>query len=132
VLLLATNDIDSLASRVLGSRWPHLHRAHLWFFSRKTLATLVETLGLEVIGVRTAHRVYNLDYVASILARGTNFALARSVSKALLRTCPAPLRIQPWPPLPEGFALLARRPLVDQHGAAATRFRNVDLLDVQV
>lgn len=110
LLVLATNDVASHGAKVLGHRWPHFHRAHLWFFTPDSLSRVAEKEGLEVVEVRTAHRVYNLEYIASILARGENFPLARSVSRTLLRTTPSGLRVLPWPPVPEGFLVILRRP----------------------
>lgn len=110
LLVLATNDVASLGAKLLESRWPHFHRAHLWFFTPSSLSRIAEKEGLEVVEVRTASRVYNLEYIASILARGENFPLARKVSLSLLRTTPSGLRVLPWPPVPEGFLVLLRRP----------------------
>lgn len=110
LLVLATNDVASLGAKLLTSRWPHFHRAHLWFFTPSSLSRIAEKEGLEVVEVRTASRVYNLEYIASILARGENFPLARKVSLGLLRTTPSGLRVLPWPPIPEGFLVLLRRP----------------------
>lgn len=110
LLVLATNDVASAGARMLGHRWPHFHRAHLWFFTPESLSRVAEKEGLEVVEVRTAHRVYNLEYIASILARGENFPLARGVSRALLRSTPSGLRVLPWPPVPEGFLVILRRP----------------------
>ncbi len=108
LLVLATNDIESAGRKAMRSRWTHFHRAHLWFFSRRSLERIVEKEGFEVVSVATAQRVYNLDYIASILARGTNFPAARWLSRSLLRMCPPALRNQAWPPVPEGFVLVAR------------------------
>ncbi len=65
--------------------------------------------GLGVLRVEQAWRVYNLQYVASILAGGGNFGLARRLARLSLRLTPRPLRLASWPPLPEGMVLLARR-----------------------
>lgn len=109
LLVLATNDVASVGARLLERRWPHFHRAHLWFFTPDSLSRVTEKAGLEVVEVRTASRVYNLEYIASILARGENFPLARVLSRTLLKTTPSGLRVLPWPPVPEGFLVLARR-----------------------
>jgi len=111
VLLLATNDRSSPAARLMGSRWTHYHRAHLWFFDPATLRTLCERAGFEVVTAEGAHRVYNLEYIASILARGDNFPLAQHVAKGLLAVVPQRLQAMAWPPLPEGFLVIARKPL---------------------
>jgi len=107
-LVVATNDSSSPGARLLGPRWTHFHRAHLWFFTPATLRTFAARAGLEVLAVPSARRVYNLDYVASILARGDNFPLARGGAKLALRLVPGALRAVPWPAVPEGFVLVAR------------------------
>ena len=106
--IVATNDCTSRAARLLGARWVHYHRAHLFFFSADTLARTAEAAGLEVLAVDIARRVYNLEYVASILARGTNFELAARVSRGLLGAVPGPILRAPWPALREGIVLIAR------------------------
>ena len=106
--IVATNDCTSRAARLLGARWVHYHRAHLFFFSADTLARTADAAGLEVLGVDVARRIYNLEYVASILARGTNFELAARVSRGLLGAIPGPLLRAPWPALREGIVLIAR------------------------
>jgi hypothetical protein len=117
-LICATNDCSSRGAQILGSRWMHYHRAHLYFFTASTLAKTAEAAGFEVLGVDVAHRVYNLEYVASILARGTNFDLAARVSKRLLHSLPGPVLRAAWPALPEGIVLVART-----KPATATRAR---------
>jgi 2-polyprenyl-3-methyl-5-hydroxy-6-metoxy-1,4-benzoquinol methylase len=110
LVIVATNDCSSRGAEVLGPRWVHYHRAHLFFFTKDTLARTAEKAGLDVIAVEQAHRVYNLEYVASILARGTNFELAARVSKGLLGAVPGPLLRAAWPKVPEGIVLVARSP----------------------
>lgn len=108
LVICATNDCSSRGAQVLGARWVHYHRAHLFFFTADTLAKTAEAAGLEVLGVDVAHRIYNLEYVASILARGTNFELAARVSRGLLDKVPGPLLRAAWPPVPEGIVMVAR------------------------
>ncbi|MFO0682468.1 MAG: class I SAM-dependent methyltransferase [Sandaracinus sp.] len=108
LVICATNDSSSRGAKLLGARWVHYHRAHLFFFTPDTLTRTAEAAGLEVLGIDVAHRVYNLEYVASILARGTNFELAARVSRGLLSGVPAPLLRAPWPALPEGIVMIAR------------------------
>jgi 2-polyprenyl-3-methyl-5-hydroxy-6-metoxy-1,4-benzoquinol methylase len=108
--IFATNDCSSRGANVLGARWVHYHRAHLFFFTPETLTKAAEAAGFDVIAVETAKRVYNLEYIASILARGTNFELAARVSRGLLGVAPRAVLRAPWPALPEGFVLVARAP----------------------
>lgn len=110
VLLLATNDSSSLGARLLGPRWTHYHRAHLWFFTPRTLREVTEKSGLDVLSTEGAERVYSLDYIASILARGTNFKAAATASKLALRVLPQAVLGRAWPPVPEGFLVIAKKP----------------------
>ena len=111
--IFATNDSSSRGAQMLGARWVHYHRAHLFFFTPETLTRAAEAAGFDVIAVETARRVYNLEYIASILARGTNFELAARVSRGLLGVTPRAFLRAPWPPLREGFVLVLRAP---RHG----------------
>lgn len=109
VLALATNDSSSAGARLLGPRWTHYHRAHLWFFTPATLSEIARRAGLEVIRAAPVRRTYNLEYIASILARGSNFELAAKASRLALAITPARLKHAAWPPVSEGFVLVARR-----------------------
>ena len=109
LLMLATNDVTSPGARLLGPRWTHFHRAHLWFFNPTTLSAVVRSAGLDVLGTEPAWRVYNFEYIASILARGENFELAKHVSEWGLKRLPRAVQRLAWPPVPEGFVLIARR-----------------------
>src|SRR5207302_6625890 len=54
-LFLTTADIGSLNARLRRADWRHIHPpSHLHYFSRATISTLLERLGLEVLGVETA------------------------------------------------------------------------------
>lgn len=110
LVLLATNNVASLPARWMGHRWTHYLRAHLWYFTPETLSRTVEAAGLEVCTTRPAARVYNLQYIASILARDENFPAARRVARSMLAAMPQRLLQQPWPPVLEGFVVVARRP----------------------
>lgn len=105
VLMVATNSLASRGARSPG--WVHFHRAHLWYFSPATLSAVVAAAGIKVRSVATAWRVYNLQYVASILAGGDNSPTRRLLARAALKIVPRPLRLMSWPPLAEGMLLLA-------------------------
>ncbi|UJR81413.1 class I SAM-dependent methyltransferase [Sandaracinus amylolyticus] len=109
VIALATNDSSSLGARVLGPRWTHYHRAHLWFFTPASLSDVARRAGLEVVLTAPARRTYNLEYIASILARGTNFDAAAKVARVALAIAPERVKRAAWPPVSEGFVLVARR-----------------------
>lgn len=107
LLLLATNSMASSGAR--KPKWVHFHRAHLWYFSPDTLSRAVEKAGLKTLKVATAWRVYNLQYVASILAGSQKRSLTRSLARLSLKITPRFLRLMSWPPLAEGMLLVAER-----------------------
>lgn len=115
-LLLATNNSAGFQARRAGAGWVHLHRAHLWYFTPETLAQAAERAGLSVRRVERTWRVYNLDYVCSILANSNQAPLMQKISKWILRWVPRPVRLIPWPPLPEGMVLIATKPETTRKG----------------
>jgi 2-polyprenyl-3-methyl-5-hydroxy-6-metoxy-1,4-benzoquinol methylase len=67
-LAIHTMDIDSLASRILGSRWPWLMDMHLYYFNRKTLIQMLQNCGFEIEWAGVQGRYLSLGYISSRLA----------------------------------------------------------------
>ncbi|MFQ5341116.1 MAG: methyltransferase domain-containing protein [Anaerolineae bacterium] len=63
-----TMDVGSLFARVMGRRWPWLMEMHLYYFSRVTLAAMLQRAGFRVVDVSARGRVLRLEYVVSRLA----------------------------------------------------------------
>lgn len=68
MLAVHTMDIDSLFARLMGRRWPWLMEMHIYYFSRRTLAMLLERAGFRVISVQPQGRYLRLGYLASRVA----------------------------------------------------------------
>jgi hypothetical protein len=52
-LFVQTQDVDSLARRVLGAKWTHFKQLeHIYHFSRKTITMLLDRAGFEVVRVQ--------------------------------------------------------------------------------
>lgn len=107
-LVLTTIDVRSVAARILGPRWVHYHRDHLWYFDRPTLQGLAEKAGFEVIACRRARKVFHLNYVLSILTASRNFLLAQMLARWALRCLPDWIQTRQFR-LGEGLLLIARR-----------------------
>lgn len=60
-----TMDIGSPFARVMGQRWPWLMEMHLYYFSRATLAAMLQRAGFQVVEASARGRVLRLGYVAS-------------------------------------------------------------------
>ena len=91
-LFLTTGDISSLNARLRGPNWRQIHPpSHLHYFSKDSIARLLERAGLRILGLETAayhHSIHNI--LASVglrhgvAARLSRFAL-RAVGKRLAR-----------------------------------------------
>lgn len=66
-LVLVTPDFGSLTARVMGTRWPHLIRQHLFYFTKATLEKLLASVGYEIVQRSTLVRKFSLGY---LLKRG--------------------------------------------------------------
>lgn len=62
-----TMDIDSLFSRIMGKRWPWYMEMHIYYFSRRTLAKMLEDVGFEVAMVKPQGRYLHLGYLTTRL-----------------------------------------------------------------
>ena len=63
-----TPDIGSLASRMLGARWWGIKQSHLFYFNKKTLTQIFDSVGFTVIKVRFHTRTFSLGYWLENLA----------------------------------------------------------------
>jgi len=65
VLALVTPDIHSASARLAGRSWWHLRPAHLAFFSRASLAALLERAGFTIVRERRYSWTFSLHYLMS-------------------------------------------------------------------
>jgi hypothetical protein len=71
---------------------------------------LVRGAGFEVLRWQRARKVFNLQYILSILGNSPNSRGLQWAARVSLRRLPAAWRSRLLPRLPEGQLLLARRP----------------------
>ncbi len=64
-LALVTPDIHSLAARMAGRKWWHFRPAHLSFFSRPSLATLLGRAGFSILHERRYTWTFSAHYLVS-------------------------------------------------------------------
>jgi len=65
ILVLVTPDIHSPAARIAGRRWWHFRPAHLAFFSRASLTSLLERAGFSIVKERRYAWTFSLHYLLS-------------------------------------------------------------------
>lgn len=105
-ICIHTIDIGSLLPRILRSRWPWLMEMHLYYFSRRTLARMLEATGFQVTRQFCQGRYVLLDYLLAQLG-----GYSPNLSRAL-RAGAARLGIGQWPvPINTGdlFTTFARK-----------------------
>lgn len=68
LLYVVTPDAESLSARVLGGKWWGLRPAHIYYFSRKTLARALEKAGYEVVSASSYGRIFSWKYWLSRLS----------------------------------------------------------------
>jgi SAM-dependent methyltransferase len=98
IVALSTGDIDSVAARLSRSRWHLLTpRHHNFFFSARTLVTLLDRTGFDVVWLGHPGSRYSLAHLAYKLDRGARVALtaaaARRVAASRLGRYSLPLNL---------------------------------------
>ena len=91
IVCIHTIDIGAPLPRLLGPRWPWLMEMHLYYFSRATLARMLEACGFAVLRQFPQGRYLLLDY---LLAQSS--AASPGLSR-MGRAAARALRIGGWP-----------------------------------
>jgi len=79
VICCNTPDVDSLASKVFGSRWWGIQQSHLYYFNKQSLSALFETTGFFPLQIRSYARTFTLNYWAyKLLAYRSSYGFIRS------------------------------------------------------
>ncbi len=108
-VVLTTPDAMSLPSRLLGRRWFHYHRDHLWYFSKRSLDIILERAELSVRDIECCWKRFTPRYVLSILQSPDNPFPGKELSRSLLSHLPRTILDCLLPPLPEGIVAIAQR-----------------------
>jgi SAM-dependent methyltransferase len=66
-VVVHTMNVDSLAAKVLGSRWPWLMDMHLHYFSQATLGKMMQNVGFELVWSGVRGRYLRLGYLVTRL-----------------------------------------------------------------
>ena len=77
MIAVHTMDVDSVASKILGSRWPWYMAMHVQFFSQASMIKFLEKAGFEGVWTGVQGRYLRLHYLASRLG-GLNPAIGRA------------------------------------------------------
>jgi len=119
LLILTTVNAQGLVTRILGARWFHYHRDHLWYFTRGSLVRLAQEAGFDRIRCGVPWKPFHADYILNVLGRRATGRrrsplgrwlerMRRTLGRRIVR-------------IPEGLHLAARRPLLAAPGLSAGR-----------
>lgn len=107
---VSTVDAQSLLARLLGPRWFHIHRDHLWYFTREGLCRMVRRAGFDVLLCGPLRKPLGVSYMLEILAHSTSSDVVSLLSRGLLAVTPRCL-LRSQVVVTEGLSLLARKPM---------------------
>jgi len=110
-LFLTTGDIGSLNARLRGSKWRQIHPpSHLHYFSRGSIARLLEQAGFRVLGFETAAYYHSLHNILASL--GMRNGPAAGFSRLALRIAGDPFsrRLGIWINLGDIMFVAAQAP----------------------
>jgi SAM-dependent methyltransferase len=85
VLWLALPDAGSAVARAMGRRWWSVIPTHVQYFTRGSLATLLERAGFEVLDTRTAPKAFSVGYYLGRVG-GYSPAAGRALQRAARAT----------------------------------------------
>ncbi|MDD5194878.1 MAG: methyltransferase domain-containing protein [Candidatus Omnitrophica bacterium] len=72
ILYIATPDVESFSNKLLRGKWWGIQQAHLFYFSRKTLARMLSVTGFETIQYVSHARLFSRQY---IIRRLSNYSI---------------------------------------------------------
>ena len=85
-------DRSSLLARSFGDRWPLLLPEHLYYFTPRSLGTLLRSLGFEPLGTHLHPVFFRLHYVLHRLTQHLpDLAALGWLSRSALSEVPVPL-----------------------------------------
>lgn len=108
VIAVHTMDIDSLAARLMGERWPWLMDMHIHYFSQTTLKQMLRRQDFELLWSGPQGRYLRLGYLATRVG-GINQLLGRLAQRlvGLLHLAEVAVPVN----FGDLFTIYARRPL---------------------
>jgi SAM-dependent methyltransferase len=106
--MIVTPNVASLSERLMRGKWSHYKTEHLYYLSPRTIGRFLERSDLAPIGIETAPKYLNLDY---IISQFTNYPhpLLTPFLKMLGYILPSSLRKWNVPVLCGEMLILARK-----------------------
>lgn len=108
LIAIVTPSLDSWSRHLLGRYWMEYKTEHLTYFSRKSLASLLKTIGFADITFASNYKTLNLEYVSAHFDRFP-VPVATSIVRLLHRALPAKLVRRPVNIVASGVMAVARK-----------------------
>jgi len=108
LIALATPSLNSWSRRLLGRHWMEYKTEHLTYFSRKSITSLLDNSGLEVIQLSPNYKALSFDYISAHFARFP-VPMISPLVRLLRNVLPAGVAYRPIKVLASGILALARK-----------------------
>ena len=63
IMVMVTPDVGSWLARLMGRRWTHLIRGHIFYFTRESIREMLAETGFEVVSISNYRRYFRVAYV---------------------------------------------------------------------
>lgn len=108
-VLVNVPDFGSIFARLMGKKWHSIiPPEHLWYFTRKSLGMILESIGFEHIEFRSPLKMFRFRYFTTVLSRSDNWQWLRRIQPWLEKSWLGKIII----PIPifDNFQVIARKP----------------------
>lgn len=68
-IFISTMDVDSIGHKIFGKNWYFIHAQHTYYFSEKTLGTLLDKFGYDIQYVHRIAKIRNLKLLPTELSK---------------------------------------------------------------
>ncbi len=88
IIAIVTPNTEALSARILKKHWPHVKEEHLFYFSPRSIQTLLEKFGFEIHKISSSPKLLSINYFTRQIA-SYHFPILSSVAKWLTKKMPS-------------------------------------------
>lgn len=109
LLMIVTPNVASLSCRIMGARWSHYKKEHLYYFSPATIRALLKKSGVNPLLAEASPKYLNLAYIMNQFATYRHPVLTPLLS-GIAGVCPRAIRRTNVPLLCGEMLVVAKKP----------------------